>query len=200
MQRGQKTRFCYRKTRPVGGKEHEYVTEKHGPRGLKSPAVEPAKHGGAGRLSVEAPVRPMRVEIPSRKAGEKRSGRATPRGVSPVRPMRVAARVEIPSRKAGETRFIGAPKRGGAPQRPSGLKSPAVKPAKHDRAGRLSVEAPVRPMRVAARVEIPSRKAGETRLSGASKRGGAPLKADVRCSRRCLFFAYGRPRCAAISG
>ena len=135
---------------------------------MKSPAVEPAKHGGAGRLSVEAPVRPMRVEIPSR--------------------------------KAGETRLSGAPKRGGAPQRPSGLKSPAVKPAKHDRAGRLSVEAPVRPMRVAARVEIPSRKAGETRLSGASKRGGVPLKADVRCSRRCLFFAYGRPRCAAISG
>jgi hypothetical protein len=86
----------------------------------------------------------MRVEIPSRKAGEKRSGRATPRGVSPVRPMRVAARVEIPSRKAGETRFIGAPKRGGAPQRPSGLKSPAVKPAKHGSLGRLSVEAPRR--------------------------------------------------------
>ena len=35
------------------------------------------------------------------------------------------------------------------------------------RAGRLSVEAPVRPMRVAARVEIPSRKAGETVERGA---------------------------------
>ena len=83
---------------------------------------------------------------------------------------------------------------------PRGLKSPAVEPAKHGGAGRLSVEAPVRPMRVAARVEIPSRKAGETRLSGASKRGGAPLKADVRCCPGCLFFAYGRPKCAAISG
>ena len=56
--------------------------------------------------------------------------------------MRVAARVEIPSRKAGETRFIGASPHGGAPQRPSGLKSPAVEPAKHGCAGRLSVEAP----------------------------------------------------------
>jgi hypothetical protein len=77
----------------VGGK-HDYVTEKHGPQwaektimlprntdrsGLKSPAVEPAKHGRAGCL----------------------------RGEAPVRPMRVAARVEIPSRRAGETRFSG---------------------------------------------------------------------------------------------
>src|ERR1039458_6049804 len=35
----------------------------------------------------------------------------------------------------------------------SGLKSPAVEPAKHGRAGCLRGEAPVRPMRVAARVE-----------------------------------------------
>ena len=53
--------------------------------------------------------------------------------------------------------------------------------------GVFRMEAPVRPMRVAARVEIPGRKAGETRLSGASKRGGAPLKADVRRSPGCLF-------------
>ena len=52
---------------------------------------------------------------------------------------------------------------------PSGLKSPAVEPAKHGRAGCLRGEAPVRPMRVAARVEIPSRRAGETRLSGVWK-------------------------------
>src|ERR1039458_9333240 len=51
----------------------------------------------------------------------------------------------------------------------SGLKSPAVEPAKHGRAGCLRGEAPVRPMRVAARVEIPSRRAGETRLSGVWK-------------------------------
>ena len=100
---GQKTRLCYRETRIVVGRKHDYVTEKHGPSGLKSPAVEPAKHGRAGCLLEEAPVRPMRV----------------------------AARVEIPSRRAGETRFIGVSPHGGAPQRPSGLKSPAVEPAKH---------------------------------------------------------------------
>jgi hypothetical protein len=72
--------YVTKKTRTAVGKEHDCVTEKHGPRGLKSPAVEPAKHGGAGRLSVEAPVRPMRVEIPSRKAGETGSGRASKRG------------------------------------------------------------------------------------------------------------------------
>ena len=120
-----RTRLCYRKTRTAVGRKHDYVTEKtrtavgrkhdcdtekHGPSGLKSPAVEPAKHDRAGCL----------------------------RGEAPVRPMRVAARVEIPSRRAGETRFIGASPCGGAPQRPSGLKSPAVEPAKHGSAGRGS--------------------------------------------------------------
>ena len=83
----------------------------------------------AGRLSVEAPVRPKRVEIPSRKAGERRLSGAPKRGGA----LQQTERVEIPSRRAGERR-----------------------------AGRLTLEAPVRPKRVAARVEIPSRKAGET--------------------------------------
>jgi len=100
---GRQHDYVTEKTRTAVGRKHDYVTEKHGPSGLKSPAVEPAKHGRAGCLREEAPVRPMRV----------------------------AARVEIPSRRAGETRFIGASPRGGAPQRPSGLKSPAVEPAKH---------------------------------------------------------------------
>src|ERR1039458_6049805 len=50
---GQKTRLCYRETRTAVGRKHDYVTEKHGP---------------------------QRVEIPSRRAGETRSGRVSPRG------------------------------------------------------------------------------------------------------------------------
>jgi len=107
---GRKHDYVTEKTRTAVGRKHDCVTEKHGPSGLKSPAVEPAKHDRAGCL----------------------------RGEAPVRPMRVAARVEIPSRRAGETRFIGASPCGGAPQRPSGLKSPAVEPAKHGSAGRGS--------------------------------------------------------------
>src|ERR1017187_10018180 len=50
---GQKTLLCYRETRTAVGRKHDYVTEKHGP---------------------------QRVEIPSRRAGETRSGRGSPRG------------------------------------------------------------------------------------------------------------------------
>ena len=65
----------------------------------------------------------------------------------------------------------------------SGLKSPAVETVKHGRAGRLKGA-----RKTSERVEIPSRRAGETRLSGAPKRGGAPLKADVKTQPQMFIF------------
>jgi len=79
---GQKTRLCYRQTRTAVGKKQNYVTEKHGRSGQTTRLCyrkNTDRSGQKTRLCYRK-TRTERVEIPSRRAGETRSGRVSPRG------------------------------------------------------------------------------------------------------------------------